>query len=234
MLPNSQSAWRPAVLFDFDSTLVSVEGLDELGRLKLDEGRARAIRAITDAAMSGQLPFEDALAQRLALLRPSVADLDTVADAYRHAFVPGAFDAIDRLQRADWHVAIVSGGLRAAIASSLKGSVDIPIHALEIDHDDAGNFVGVRTGTDGSCQPTATSDGKRRLVDLYRAAGHSPVVMVGDGATDQVAGAVADAFVCFTGVVLRETVASAADAIVSSMDEITPDRLLAVVRARRH
>jgi glycosyltransferase involved in cell wall biosynthesis len=61
------------LIFDFDSTLVQDEGLDELflhsldGRADRDE-RMEAFRAITDRGMDGSLPYEESLRLRMEVL----------------------------------------------------------------------------------------------------------------------------------------------------------------------
>ena len=68
------TAWRhlgagTVVCFDFDSTIVSGEGLDLLAAFA--GVPVARIAAITNDAMDGTVPFERALEQRLALIRPS-------------------------------------------------------------------------------------------------------------------------------------------------------------------
>jgi D-3-phosphoglycerate dehydrogenase len=67
------------LVFDFDSTLVRSEGLDELFARSLEgspdrERRVTEFRAITDRGMSGELAFAESLALRLALLEANRRD----------------------------------------------------------------------------------------------------------------------------------------------------------------
>jgi hypothetical protein len=73
---NEQSHAEPEavqLVFDFDSTIVAVEGLDELARLALADDPARertveAIEAITRDGMSGAIGIDESLRRRLAML----------------------------------------------------------------------------------------------------------------------------------------------------------------------
>ena len=61
------------LIFDFDSTIVAIEGLDELARLALadDPQRVRtmeAIEAITRDGMTGAIGIDESLRRRLAML----------------------------------------------------------------------------------------------------------------------------------------------------------------------
>ncbi|XP_020248000.1 phosphoserine phosphatase, chloroplastic-like [Asparagus officinalis] len=66
--------WRSAdaVCFDVDSTVCVDEGIDELADFC---GAGKAVAEWTAKAMSGSVPFEDALAARLSLFNPSLSQL---------------------------------------------------------------------------------------------------------------------------------------------------------------
>ena len=53
------------IAFDMDSTLITIECIDELADFA---GRKHEVAAITEAAMRGDLDYRDSLRQRLALL----------------------------------------------------------------------------------------------------------------------------------------------------------------------
>lgn len=100
------------VFFDCDSTLTQIEGIDELARLK---GQFDHIADLTRRAMDGEIKLEDVFAQRLALLRPTRADLRRIAQAYRAAIVPDAKQVIAALRFAGCDIYVVSGGLLPAV-----------------------------------------------------------------------------------------------------------------------
>ena len=64
-----------AVCFDVDSTVINVEGIDELAAYL---GCGEAVAQLTANAMGGSTPFHEALAARLALMQPSRQKLDAM------------------------------------------------------------------------------------------------------------------------------------------------------------
>jgi len=94
------------VVIDVDSTLIQDEVIELLGDAA---GVGEQVRAITDRAMAGELDFEAALRERVALL----AGLDeSVVDGIRDAIrlTPGARTLVRTLRRLGYRLAIVSGG----------------------------------------------------------------------------------------------------------------------------
>ena len=72
-MPNVADTQPIQLVLDFDSTIVAVEGLDELARLALadDPHRERtveSIEAITRDGMSGAIGIDESLSRRLAML----------------------------------------------------------------------------------------------------------------------------------------------------------------------
>ena len=63
-------------LFDCDSTLSKVEGVDQLAGGRAD------VAGLTKAAMDGVVPLDQVYARRLELVRPSRADLDRIGRKY--------------------------------------------------------------------------------------------------------------------------------------------------------
>src|SRR5512141_938779 len=100
------------IFFDCDSTLTTIEGIDELARLS---GQYDHIADLTRRAMDGEIKLEEVFAARLELLRPTRADLHHIAVAYREAIVPDAKETIAALRFAGCRVYIVSGGLLPAV-----------------------------------------------------------------------------------------------------------------------
>ncbi len=94
--------------FDMDSTLISIECIDEIAAMA---GKKAEVAAITEAAMRGEITdFKDSLRRRLALLRgvPESA-LERVL-VERLAFNPGARELCAALKAADITLVLVSGG----------------------------------------------------------------------------------------------------------------------------
>jgi phosphoserine phosphatase len=94
--------------FDMDSTLISIECIDEIAALA---GKGAEVAAITEAAMRGEITdFKDSLRRRLALLAGvPAAVLDRVL-AERLTFNPGARELCAALKAAGLKLVLVSGG----------------------------------------------------------------------------------------------------------------------------
>jgi phosphoserine phosphatase len=196
-----------AVCFDCDSTLSSIEGIDELASRA---GLESQIAPLTAAAMEGTLTLDAVYAKRLSLVRPDRAALAWLGKRYVDELVPGAKETVDILHRTGKAVYIVSGGLLPAIAQLAQ--------ALTIPHNRT-IAVDVLFASDGSYldfdrqSPLTRSDGKA-VVCQSLANTHRSIAMVGDGVTDLAARTGGAYIVGFGGVVQRPAVVNGADAFV--------------------
>lgn len=94
------------VVMDVDSTLIQDEVIELLAE---EAGCADEVRGITALAMAGELDFEQALRQRVALLTGITEDqMRRARDRVR--LTPGARTFVRTLQRLGFKLAIVSGG----------------------------------------------------------------------------------------------------------------------------
>jgi phosphoserine phosphatase len=234
-----------AVCFDVDSTVVRVEGIDELAAF---HGKGAAVAALTRGAMGGSVPFREALRARLALIAPTRASLAAFLAAHPPAaqLSPGVARLVAALHARGTHVFLVSGGFRQMIAPVAE-ALGVPperVFANSIlfkDAEDAegageGAGEGEGAGADEGAgayagfderEPTSRDGGKADVVRaLVAARGYAPVVVVGDGVTDMQARPPADAFVGYGGVVAREAVERGADWFVRDFADV-----LAVVEA---
>ncbi|HEY0809396.1 MAG TPA: HAD-IB family phosphatase [Longimicrobiales bacterium] len=193
-----------SVVFDCDSTLSSIEGIEELAR----EHRAE-VEALTDQAMRGTIPLEQVYGRRLELVRPTRSRVQALGQRYIETLVPDAADTVAALMQEGVHVRVISGGLKPAVVAlaAALGVEEEAVEAVDIYFDDNGLYAGF-----DAASPLAASGGKRRVIQEWHLS--RPVLMVGDGATDQETQPVVDAFAAFTGVIYREPVAAAADYII--------------------
>jgi phosphoserine phosphatase len=159
-----------------DSTLIRTEVIDELAGLA---GVGTEVRAITEAAMRGELDFRDSFRRRVALLKglPESA-LQQVIDTV--PMMDGAERLVGTLRRLGYKTAILSGGF-TFVGRMLQARLGIDyLHANELDIRD-----GVVTGE--VREPIV--DGARKahyLTEIARAEGLDleQVIAVGDGAND--------------------------------------------------
>ena len=96
------------IAFDMDSTLISIECVDEIADAV---GKKAEVAAITEAAMRGEIAdYKDSLRQRVALLRGvTIADMEQVYTE-RLRINPGAAELINACKAAGLKVLVVSGG----------------------------------------------------------------------------------------------------------------------------
>ena len=203
------------LLLDCDSTLSSIEGIDELGRLRGPE-TFKAIEDMTNAAMNGGTPMEAIFAKRLDIIKPTAAELAAIGAKYIATVEPTAVASLAQLRAADWKIAIVSGGFTQAIRplADFLGIERVEAVVLKFHAD------GSYAGFDDSC-PTCRTKGKNVVARRLRAehqAAH--VVMVGDGASDLEVKGDADLIVGFGRYVHRPKVVAGADKFVHSLAEL--------------
>ncbi len=96
------------VVFDMDSTLIDIEPINELAK------RANVLKEvsrITEKAMRGEMDFEGALRQRVALLK-GVTISDLVGINQELTLSEGVEDLVDLLKKLGYKLAVVSGGFQ--------------------------------------------------------------------------------------------------------------------------
>jgi phosphoserine phosphatase len=192
------------IVFDCDSTLSTIEGIEYLARDHQEQ-----IQTLTRRAMDGELPLEEVFGARLKLVRPSAQDLERAGQAYVETALPHGPELCAALRALGKQVWILSGGLRPAVLHLARtlGIGEADVHAVGVRFDDAGEYCGFDVDS-----PLARSGGKlERLRSLVRA-DTGPIALVGDGATDLEAAPACALFVAFGGVVRREEVFAGADA----------------------
>jgi len=195
-----------SVIFDCDSTLCAIEGIQVLGAAHEDE-----IARLTASAMQGRMPLEAVYARRLALARPARRDLEALAEQYVAALVPDAREVVRALDAEGVEVRIVSGGLRPAVlaVASVLGVPGDRVAAVDLRFGGDGSYAGFDESS-----PLSRSGGKRAVIAGWQPAVLRPSMLVGDGATDLEARPAVDAFVAFAGVVRRKDVVARADRVI--------------------
>ena len=95
------------ICFDMDSTLITIECIDELADFA---GKKEEVSAVTEAAMRGEIDYRESLRRRLSLL--AGLDARVLAKVYgeRLLLSPGARELLEAAQNAGLRTAILSGG----------------------------------------------------------------------------------------------------------------------------
>lgn len=120
---------RRLVCFDMDSTLIQTEVIDELAELA---GVGKQVRAITEAAMNGEIDFNESFKQRMALLEGLNEEvLKTVAENL--PITKGAHRLMKALKYYGYKTAILSGGF-SYFGHYLQKELGIDyVHANELE-----------------------------------------------------------------------------------------------------
>jgi phosphoserine phosphatase len=167
---------RRLFAFDMDSTLIQGEVIDELARMA---GVGDQVVRITEAAMRGELNFDESFTRRVALLKGLREErVHTLLDSIPLA--EGAERLIRTLKLLGYKTAILSGGF-TFFARDLQRRLGIDyVHANELE-------IAEGAVTGRVIPPIVNGARKAELLgDIARAEGVSleQVVAVGDGAND--------------------------------------------------
>ncbi len=219
------------VIFDCDSTLTRIEGIDELA--SHPDTRQR-IADLTRSAMEGKVHLETVYGERLEILRPTRGAVRALRSRYRKHVVKDAAALIQALKVLGHEVYIVSGGLFDPVREFglHLGVAAEHIRAVEVEYDTLSGswwqdqdpwreeYLAVQHSV------LTESDGKAQIIRelLQNQTGRS--LLVGDGVSDLLAGREVDLFVGFGGVIGRDRVASESKVFIQSQS-IAPVLLLA-------
>lgn len=174
------------IAFDMDSTLISIECIDEIADAV---GRKAEVAAITEAAMRGEITdFKDSLRRRVALLQGvTVADMERVYTE-RLRINPGAAELITACKATGMKVLLVSGGF-TFFANRVKERLGIDFTRSNILEIDSGPTCGTLTGrlvTQAWGDICDGAEKRRTLLEVASLLGIEPsqCIAMGDGAND--------------------------------------------------
>jgi len=200
-----------AIVFDCDSTLSALEGIEDLARGRSPEVRAE-LAALTERAMAGELALEEVFARRLTLVAPTRAEVQGLAAIYAATAVSSAAAVCAALRALGKRVLVVSGGLLDGVRPFAQAFLGVDeVHAVGAHFGPEGEWLGHDTES-----PLARSGGKPSLLRALFPDGD--VALVGDGATDAEAVPAVARFVAFGGVVARSAALARGDAVVLQRD----------------
>ena len=167
---------RRLICFDMDSTLIETEVIDELA---IRAGVGDQVKAITEAAMRGEIDFCESFRQRCALLKG--LDVSVMQEIAENLPITEGVDRLMRiLKKVGFKIAILSGGF-TYFGNYLKQKYNIDyVYANELEVEN-GKLTGRHVGD--------IVDGKRkaellRLIAQVENVDIRQTVAVGDGAND--------------------------------------------------
>ncbi|MDA5193487.1 phosphoserine phosphatase SerB [Govanella unica] len=168
---------KKLLLADMDSTIITVECIDEIADFA---GFKEEVAGITEAAMRGELDFVAALEKRVGMLKGLKEEtLQTVFDE-RVKLMPGARTLIQTMNAAGAMTALVSGGFTFFTSR---------VAALTGFHVNRANVLGLAEGALTGAVIPPIVDSATKLASLQEFAGQTGITLaetlaVGDGAND--------------------------------------------------
>jgi phosphoserine phosphatase len=165
------------VVMDMDSTLITIECIDEIADM---QGLKPQVAEITESAMRGEIEFRESLTRRVALLKGLDASaLQRVYDE-RLRLSPGAEKMLAGVKAAGLKTLLVSGGF-TFFTDRMKARLDLDYthsNVLEIEN---GKLTGRVAGG------IVDADEKKRMTEqVCTELGIAPsqAIVMGDGAND--------------------------------------------------
>ncbi|MEJ6068358.1 phosphoserine phosphatase SerB, partial [Psychrobacter sp. 16-Bac2893] len=190
--------------FDMDSTLIEQEVIVELAKTA---GIGEQVETITEAAMRGEMDFDESFAQRVALLQGiPTSVLDEICS--RLTLSTGARATISALKALGYHTVLVSGGFTyfARYIAEQLGIDEVHANSLDIEEGEVTGHIQLPI-VNGAKKAAIVAHTAERLGITM-----SQVVCVGDGANDLPMMALADLGVAFNA---KPIVQARADAAVN-------------------
>lgn len=182
------------VVFDFDSTLINCESLEEILRAKKVD--PKLFIPITRDGMAGKISFSESLEKRLALANLTKEDFLLFGQVAKGLLVPGMKELISQIEAEVW---IVSGMVKEVIlpTAQVLGIHEKQVLGIELDW----TSEGARLLKDAPVDKVSIAKKKAELWS-------TPKTGVGDGMTDWelLNHGLVDDFIAFTGIVRRPEV----------------------------
>jgi len=168
---------KKLLIADMDSTMIGQECIDELAA---EVGLKEKVAAITARAMNGEIAFEPALRERVALLKGlPVSVVDEVIEK-RITLTPGGRELIATMKAKGYYTALVSGGF-TVFTSRIAATLGFDENRANILLAEDGRLTGE------VAEPILGKQAKvDALTDISERLGISPqeAMAVGDGAND--------------------------------------------------
>jgi len=206
---------KKIIIFDCDSTLSSIEGIDELAREK-GADIFNEVVALTNAAMNGEVPLDEVFARRLEIIQPDLATCQKIEKLYIDTVEPTAVETLSALKQLGYTPMILSGGFKRLIEPLAKFLGIERIEAVPLHLDEDGKYVEF-----DSSYPTTYNGGKPEIIaKLKEEFSPERIIMVGDGVSDLETKAGVDLFVGYGKYTDREIVREGADHFIYSLADL--------------
>jgi phosphoserine phosphatase len=176
-IQDAETRRKKMLIADMDSTMIGQECIDELAA---EVGLKDLVAGITARAMNGEIAFEPALRERVALLKGlPVSVIDEVIEK-RITLTPGGRELIATMKAKGYYTALVSGGF-TVFTSRIAATLGFDENRANLLLDADGKLTGE------VAEPILGKQAKvDALIDIAERLGISPeeAMAVGDGAND--------------------------------------------------
>ena len=165
------------LLADMDSTMIGQECIDELADFA---GLKARVAAITERAMRGEIAFEPALRERVALLRGLPLSVIAQVLDTRITLTPGARELVGTMRAHGAYACLVSGGF-SQFTSTVRQRIGFDEDRANLLLDDDGKLSGLVR------EPILGREAKLATLNDLKASRHiadADTLVVGDGAND--------------------------------------------------
>jgi phosphoserine phosphatase len=177
VIQESETRRKKLLIADMDSTMIAQECIDELAA---EVGLKDKVAAITARAMNGEIDFEPALRQRVALLKGLPISVVDEVIARRITLTPGGPELIATMKAKGFYTALVSGGF-TVFTSRIAATLDFDENRANVLLEEDGILTGF------VAEPILGKQAKVDALDeIAKKLGISPAdaLAVGDGAND--------------------------------------------------
>jgi D-3-phosphoglycerate dehydrogenase / 2-oxoglutarate reductase len=208
-------------IFDFDSTIITCESLDELAAISLRENEnkdeiLKEITDLTERAMDGSMPFGESLLARIKLIHTNKEYIEKTIALLQQCITPSIWQNKDFLANHKNDIYIVSGGFKEIIIPIVTrlGIDESHIFGNTFVFDKEGKVIDIDRKN-----PLSKDMGKVKITKQL--AKGKEITIIGDGYTDyQVKKAgIAHKFVAFVGNKKRQSILHLADVVADSFED---------------
>lgn len=163
------------IAFDLDNVLIDGEAIDEIGKLM---GVEAEISEITKKAMEGDIDFETALNERVALLKG--ASVENIKEVVSNIpLMEGAEETIAELKNRGYKIATITGSFEI-IANRMKDDLGLDYAFSNILHEEEGKLTGE---VSGPLVKGSKAEVLKEIMEMEKIKAEETAA-VGDGAND--------------------------------------------------
>jgi phosphoserine phosphatase len=176
-IQETETRRKKLLIADMDSTMIGQECIDELAA---EVGLKDKVATITTRAMNGEIAFEPALRERVALLKGLPVSVIDEVIAKRITLTPGGRELIATMKAKGYYTALVSGGF-TVFTSRIAAMLGFDENRANLLLDTDGKLTGE------VAEPILGKQAKvDALIEIAERLGISPedAMAVGDGAND--------------------------------------------------